>query len=505
MITVSQGTTKTFTALEDGTVFRVVANGGAIGYISGVQAAQIDQGSFNRAFGPLLAGQRITVYMQVGSAFVECYDLDVSGVPITSDAVGAADAASSGVLASTGLVTNSCPTFYYFGSSSTARSYDSTTGLTAWGYISRFHHKCNGGAVFAGASGIASQDSAAQLARLPGVIAALTTRPKFFVLQIAGNDIVGSTAIATVKSNILAMVQLVKDAGMVPVLMTPNTLGGLTADQILRHAAIAEYMRYLHFSDRTIRLADVSRWTGDTTATSYAAISGVLLADNLHLTNYGAWLAGEALYEGLQADVNGYTLGAATPGLLYDATANPNGNLIANPFLTGTTGTGGAWVTSGSVPTGMTLNRTAGTGTVAISTVARTDRPGNWLRLTFTMQANDVYSIFMRPSNTSLPVNTTLYGMSETQVDTTSAGANVKRISLRMRDIGNTQTFWDGYTPSGTASDHTEPVHASRPRFYRVPNGTFTSYGNGSLSHDLEFKGTGTLVFDIGAMGLYAV
>lgn len=104
----------------------------------------------------------------------------------TSDPDNVEDPLGSTTLASTGLVTNSCPTFYYFGSSSTARSYDSTYGLAAWGYISRFHHRCNGGAVFIGASGIAGQDSAAQIARLPGVIAALTTRPKFFVLQIAG-------------------------------------------------------------------------------------------------------------------------------------------------------------------------------------------------------------------------------------------------------------------------------------------------------------------------------
>lgn len=336
----------------------------------------------------------------------------------TSDSDNVEDPLGSTTLASTGLVTNSCPTFYYFGSSSTARSYDSTYGLTAWGYISRFHHRCNGGAVFSGASGIASQGSAAQIARLPGVIAALTTRPKFFVLQIAGNDIVGSAPLASVKQDVTDMVAMVKNAGVIPVLMTPNTLGGLTAGQVLRHAAIAEHMRYLHLSDRTIRLADVSRWTGDTTSSTYAAISGVLLADNLHLTNYGAWLAGEALYAGLQNDVNGYSLSAATPGLVYDSTDNPYGNLIANPFLTGTTGTGGAWVSSGNVPTGMTINRTAGTGTVAITSVARTDRPGNWTRLTFTMQANDVYSIFMRPSNTGLAANTTLCGMSETQVDT---------------------------------------------------------------------------------------
>lgn len=394
------------------------------------------------------------------------------------------------------------PTFYFFGSSSTDRAYGSGV-LSAWGYISRFLHRCNGGATFAGSSGISGQDSTAQLARLPGVIASLpAVKPTHFVLQIAGNDILGAVDLATVKANILAMVQLVKAAGMVPVLMTTNTLGGLTGAQIIRASTITEYMRSLYQSDYSIRLADVSRWTGDTTSLTYAPLSGALVSDNLHLTNYGAWLAGEALYEGLQKDVQGFALGAAVPGLAYDATNNPGGNLIANPFLNGSAGTGGAWVTGGSVPDGMTLNRTAGTGTVAISKVARTDKPGQWTRLTFAMQAGDTYSIFMRPSDITL-ANVSIYGMSETQVDTTNAGSSVKRISLRTRDAAATSTYWDGSTPSGTPSDHTEPVHASRPKFFRVPTGFFSSYGNGSLSHDLEFKGAGTLIFDIGAMGLY--
>lgn len=35
--------------------------------------------------------------------------------------------------------------------------------------------------------------------------------------------------------------------------------------------------------------------------------------------------------------------------------------------------------------------------------------------------------------------------------------------------------------------------------------GTFTNYAAGSLSHDLQFKGTGTLILDIGCVGLYAI
>lgn len=400
------------------------------------------------------------------------------------------------------------PSFYFFGSSSTLRSYDSTQGFGNRSYIARFLRRCKGGAIFAGASGVSGEDSVAQVARLPGVIAALPSpRPTHFVLQVAGNDIVNSSNLNTVTlPNVLSMVGTVLAAGMVPVLMSNNTLIGLTADQIIRAAVVSEYMRTLYRSDSRIRLADVARWTGDTTAATYTPIAGATsTGDNIHPTSIGAYLMGDALYEAVQHDVYGFSRFAAIPNLLYDATRNPSGNLIANPFLLGTGGSGGAWVTAGSVPTGMQLNRTAGTGTVGISTVARTDGvAGNWKRFTFTMQAGDIYSMFINPITSAL-TTASLYGVSEAQIDTTLSNGNVKRASLRVRDAANTLTMWDGHSNNSmVASDIVEPSRA-RAEFLQTPVGTWPNYGNGSLSHDLEFTGTGTFVLDIAAVGLYQV
>lgn len=401
------------------------------------------------------------------------------------------------------------PSFFFFGSSSTARSYDTTSGFAARGYIGRFFRRCAGGVEFYGASGISGEDSVAQVARLPALLASFTAPyPTHFVLQIAGNDIVNSNNLNTVTlPNILAMVKMVLSYGMIPVVMSNNTLLGLTADQIIRAAVISEYMRTLYRTDSRLRLADVARFTGDTTSSTYAPISGATsTGDNLHTTSIGGYLAGDALYEGVYHDVVGFSRYAALPNLVYDATQNPAGNLIANAFLNGTTGTGGAWVTSGSVPTGMTLNRTAGTGTVAISTVARTDgKAGNWKRFTFTMQAGDTYSMFMQPINTGLPNNTSLYGMSEVQVDSTNSGSNLQRASLRIRNAAVTQTIWDGHTISFTsASDIIEP-NSNRIEFWKTPVSSFPTVGACSLSHDIAFTGTGTFVLDIACCGLYVV
>jgi len=400
------------------------------------------------------------------------------------------------------------PSAYYFGSSSTARSWDATSGFGSRSYISRLMRRCQGGLGFAGASGVSGEDSIAQVTRLPSVLAALSSNPPtHFILQIAGNDTVNTNDLNTVTlPNILSMVNMVLNAGMIPVLVPNIILLGLTGAQVIRAATIAEYMRTLYQADTRLRFADVPRFTGDTLSATYAPVSGATsTGDNLHPTSIGSFLIGDAIYEAIENDVRGYVRLAAMPNMVYDATNNPKGNLIANPFLIGTGGTGGAWVTTGSVPTGMTLNRTVGTGTVAISKVNRTDRAGQWTRFTFTMQAGDIYSMFIQPVNTGLPNNTVLYGMSETQIDTTSGGSNVKRVSLRVRNAANTLTIWDGHTQvSSTATDIIEP-NRSRMEFLQTVPTAFPTVGACSLSHDLEFTGTGTCILDIGAVGLYVV
>lgn len=436
-------------------------------------------------------------------------DVGLGNVDNTADTAKPVSIAQAAAILAGRLLATRRPSFFFFGSSSTARSYDTTNGFAARGYISRFLRRCGGGVGFAGASGVSGEDSVAQLARLPGVLSGLTTPlPTHFVLQVAGNDIINTNDLTNVTlPNIAAMVQLVLNAGMTPVLMSNNTLLGLTADQIIRAACISEYMRTLWRTDGRLRLADVARYTSDTTSATYAPVAGATsTGDNLHPTSIGAYLMGDALYTGVQHDVIGHSRFAAMPNMLYDAVQNPAGNLIANPFLLGSGGTGGAWVTAGSVPTGMTLNRTAGTGTVAITTVARTDGiAGNWKCLTFSMQNGDVYSIFMQPSNTGLPNNTVLYGMSEAMIDTTNAGGNVQRAALRVRNAANTLTMWDGHTITSTGpTDIVEPTR-SRAEFLQTPPAAFPTVGAASLSHDLAFSGTGTCVLYIACMGLHAL
>lgn len=407
------------------------------------------------------------------------------------------DDASRGAIVSSGL--GGLPSIYCFGSSSTARN-QTGNSKNNWGYITRFLRKCGGAMRYLGSSGVSGEDSNDQIARLPAVIAALTEKPKFFVLQIGGNDIQTATALSTVLSNITTMFGLVQAAGMVPVLYTPPPKSSYTAAEIIRYGAICEHMRYLFRRNPNSRLADVARFTLDTTTTTYTVISGLQAADNTHLNVRGTENAAAALYEALYNDVVGLKYSGAIPVVSqYDATNNPYGSLVANPFLTGTTGTGGAWVTSGSVPTGFTVTRSTGTGTVAISTVARTDRPGNWTRFTFTMAASDSFSITSRPAVAM--TTESLYGIAETRVDRSATNNNVGRLAFRLRDNGATTTIWDGQA-AGSGADNYEPNTALTDEWYETIPNSFTNFATGYWTCDIAFNGTGTLILDIGCMDI---
>ncbi len=422
---------------------------------------------------------------------------DVMMKVVNPDGTEVLDDASRGAILAGGV--GGLPSIYCFGSSSTARN-QAGNSKNNWGYITRFLRKCGGGVRYLGSSGVSGEDSIAQIARLPAVIAALTSKPKFFVLQIGGNDIQTATSLSTVLSNITSMFNMVLNAGMIPVLYTPPPKSTYTAAEIIRFGAICEHMRYLFRANPNSRLADVARFTLDTTTTTYTVISGYQASDNTHLNARGSEGAADALYEALYNDINGLKYSAAIPVVSqYDATNNPYGSLVANPFLTGTTGTGGAWVTAGSVPTGFTVTRSTGTGTVAISTVARTDRPGNWTRLTFTMQASDTFSITCRPS-VSLTTEQ-LYGVAETRVDRSAASGNVSRLSFRLRDNSATTTIWDG-NAAGSGAENYEPTTAIADEWYETIPNSFANFGVGYWTLDLAFNGTGTLIVDIGCMDI---
>lgn len=406
-----------------------------------------------------------------------------------------------------------------FGSSTVyySRMTDQISG-SATGFMPYFLQRAKGAVRWIYSSGIAGEDSESQYNRLQTWIDSWTEVPTYTVLQIAGNDVTSDTALDTVRQRINDMVQWVLNAGSIPILQTPGILGaasGVTAAQVLRHAYICQHMTNLARFDSRIRLCDTTRYLADNTTLTYTPLAGTQRSDGYHTTALGGYVSGwYALWNAVAPDIQDQLDNAAMPFMLYDATVNPYGNLLPNPMLavTATPGTqtvaGTVSTGAASIPEGMIVNRTAGAGTVAITKVARTDKPGlYWTRFTFTLGASDDWVIYMRPT-VSPGSDKTLYGMMETQTDTSGITAGyLYTCSARTRDNTSTKTVWEmGKLAAATNAECAIPTHASQAEFRVVPEYTFPTFGStGTFAFEViaTSTATGTFVLDIGSMGLY--
>lgn len=120
----------------------------------------------------------------------------------------------------------------------------------------------------------------------------------------------------------------------------------------------------------------------------------------------------------------------------YDATHNPLGNLLANPFCTGTGGTAVASGATGTVATGMRVEVSSGAATVACTKETRTDNRGDWQVMTITPGATDSLIYFRTNSADtahSLPAGTWVQASMECEIGSFNAWQGV---SLYMKDNG---------------------------------------------------------------------
>lgn len=121
---------------------------------------------------------------------------------------------------------------------------------------------------------------------------------------------------------------------------------------------------------------------------------------------------------------------------VYNATNNPLGNLLTNPFCIGTTGTATAPVT-GSVATSMRVEKSgSGTATCVASKQTRTDNRGEWQVLTITPAA--VETLFYYRTNSADTSHTYAAGtwvQASIEVDI-GAHADWQGVSLYLKDNG---------------------------------------------------------------------
>lgn len=119
----------------------------------------------------------------------------------------------------------------------------------------------------------------------------------------------------------------------------------------------------------------------------------------------------------------------------FNATHNPLGNLLSNPFCTGTGGTPGTG-TTGSIAAGMRVEVSSGAATVACSKETRTDGRGDWQVMTITPGATDSLIYFRTNSADTAhtyPAGTWVQASMECEIGAFNAWQGV---SLYMKDNG---------------------------------------------------------------------
>lgn len=133
--------------------------------------------------------------------------------------------------------------------------------------------------------------------------------------------------------------------------------------------------------------------------------TGYLDSDDIHFSPIGAYAVGNFIKPWLQTIAPPKAPLIDNGANLFDVTYNPQGIVHPNPFYIGTAGTTGTGA-SGTVSTGMRVERSSGSGaTVVASVAARADGRGNDCILTITPGggATEVITTRTNPANTTLP------------------------------------------------------------------------------------------------------
>lgn len=206
-----------------------------------------------------------------------------------------------------------------------------------------------------------------------------------WVMDVSGlNDIIQNVAEATIITNKTLMVEAYLKKNVRPILATippsdANTTT-VTAAQMIKRQNINRWIRRLPFIYPGVIVADIERVLIDATSTSGYAKANVLAnaggADSgVHLTTWGAQLAGKCLADAVASAVRIVDDGPVSAAFTYDVNSSSK-NIAMNPLFLSSGGTAGTGA-SGTIAQGMTIGSTAGTPTSVCTLDARSDGFGN--------------------------------------------------------------------------------------------------------------------------------
>lgn len=220
------------------------------------------------------------------------------------------------------------------------------------------------------------------------------------IVEGGTNDVAGgsaSTTLAARKRIVEFFLARGKVVYMVPILLRGTSSWASASDTRKKcnwlNTQVAEYCR----GRRNLFYLDWSKpWTDKTTADGVPITSD---ADGTHFNIASAENVGKFLADYFAQILPPTQVRCRSQDDTYDATHNPQGNILANTFCLGTGGVAGTGA-SGTVPDGMRVERSSGADcSVVASKEVRYDGEGHYQVLTFTMGGSDLELFYFRTSS----------------------------------------------------------------------------------------------------------
>jgi len=323
-------------------------------------------------------------------------------------------------------------------------------------------------------------------------ITSLSPKPDFCLVCGGAN----ATTAATMKADMANIIKALHAANILPVIAAAMPSLSAPTATLRRRASYNTWMREVARGNPTILasygitpgrpviFADATRNFVDFTSSIADPITN-RTQDGLHWSPTGAFYVGKEIVDVLTAA--GYITPnrsrSVIPGDIYDATDNPNGNLLATDLGT-MTGTGGTvqasagMTVTGTPSNGLQLYRQVGnaTSTAVLTKEAKPDATsGERLRLQYTVTvAGTNYERIQLRNIAAITVVPGDVLVAEIEYTLNSATSNAVAVSINLRD-----TAYDSYqTQTSNPGNYPAVAHSGtlRTPAYTVPGGTTNAW-----------------------------
>lgn len=258
--------------------------------------------------------------------------------------------------------------------------------------------------------GVSGQTLQQVIDRLPRIDSDYGDMYDIIVVDGGTNDISGGATKEHVHEKRMELCEHFLSQGKIVILLTipARATSQWSSGSSLRKSAnwINIKSREYVYGRKNLYLFDWNRWFQDAADADGQPISG-MSDDGTHMTTKAGEAIGIAFAEFIKDIIpEGPQTFVWSRDDVYDATHNPKGNLLTNPFLAGTSGTEGTGA-SGDTADTMRIERNSGSScSVVGSKEASTDNRGSKQVLTFTLGGSAEEKFYFRTNtaNTTVPV-----------------------------------------------------------------------------------------------------